>query len=45
MKILDILKTVGGGLISTLVPGGGAIVELINGFLPDDKKLPSNATG
>ena len=45
MKIFDILKTVGTGLISTMVPGGGAIVGLINGFLPDDKKLPETATG
>jgi len=45
MKLKDILTTVGSGLISTLVPGGGAIIELVNGFLPDDKKLPSSATG
>ena len=45
MNLKDILKTVGGGLISTLVPGGPAIVGLINGFLPDDKKLPETATG
>ena len=45
MKLGDILKTVGGGLISTLVPGGAAIVAGINAFLPDDKKLPGNVSG
>lgn len=45
MNLMKILGTVGGGLISTLVPGGAAIVAGINAFLPDDKKLPENATG
>lgn len=45
MKLLDILKTVGSGLISTMVPGGGAILKVVNGFLPDDNQLPDNATG
>jgi hypothetical protein len=45
MDFKSILKTVGGGLISSLVPGGSAIVAGINAFLPDDKKLPENATG
>ena len=45
MDFKSILKTVGGGLISELVPGGSFIVKAINGFLPDDKKLPENATG
>lgn len=42
MDFKSILKTVGSGLISAFVPGG---VALINGFLPEDKKLPENATG
>ena len=45
MDFGSILKTVGSGLISTLVPGGSAIIAGINAFLPDDKKLPDNATG
>lgn len=45
MDFKSILKTVGSGLISNLVPGGSAIVAGINAFLPDDKKLPDNATG
>jgi hypothetical protein len=45
MKLLDILKTVGGGLISTMVPGGPAIVTLLNGVLPSDQQLPETATG
>jgi len=45
MNLLKILGTVGSGLISTMVPGGAAIVAGINAFLPDDKKLPEDATG
>lgn len=45
MDFKTILKTVGTGLITTLVPGGNAIISGINAFLPDDKKLPDNATG
>ena len=44
MKLLDILKTVGSGLISEL-PLGGTILGMVNGFLSDDNKLPNNATG
>lgn len=45
MNLGDILKTVGSGLIKTLVPGGGLLIDAVNGFLPDDKKLPNDATG
>ena len=46
MKLSDILKTVGSGLIQTLLPGTGSlIVAGINKFLPGDSKLPDNATG
>jgi len=45
MNLGDILKTVGSGLIKTLVPGGGLLIDAVNGFLPDDKKLPNTATG
>jgi len=45
MKIWDIVKTVGTGIIREVVPGGGLLVGAINEFLPDDKKLPSTATG
>ena len=45
MDFKTILKTVGTGLITTLVPGGNAIISGIKAFLPDDKKLPDNATG
>lgn len=45
MDLGNILKKVGGAIISTVVPGGSAIIGLINGFLPEDKKLPDNATG
>jgi len=45
MKLLDVLKTVGSVAIRTAVPGGGLILDLVNEFLPDDKKLPAHATG
>ncbi|MBW1725993.1 MAG: hypothetical protein JRJ62_00145 [Deltaproteobacteria bacterium] len=45
MKIWDIVRNVGSGIIREVVPGGGLLVNAINEFLPDDKKLPSTATG
>lgn len=45
MKLLDILGKVGGAVIKAVVPGGGLIVDVVNEFLPDDKKLDSGATG
>jgi len=44
MNLGDILKTVGSGLIQTLLPGtGSVIVAGINHFLDDDNQLPENA--
>ena len=45
MKLWDIIKTVGTGLISVAIPGAGLLIGAVNEFLPDDKKLPVNATG
>jgi len=45
MNVWDIVKTVGSGVISALVPGGSEIISVINEFLPDDKKLSHDATG
>ncbi len=45
MKLSDILTTVGSGLVSALVPGGPLLIAAVNEMLPDDKKLPANATG
>jgi len=45
MNLLDIAKTVGAGIFSTVVPGGAAILTAVNQFLPDDKKLPDTVTG
>lgn len=45
MKLLDILGKVGGAVVKNMVPGGGLIVDVVNEFLPDDKKLPADATG
>jgi hypothetical protein len=45
MKLLGILGKVGSAVIKTIVPGGGLIIDVVNEFLPDDKKLPTDATG
>ena len=44
-SLWDIALKVGGGIITDLVPGGRAIVSAVNAFMPDDKQLPSGATG
>lgn len=45
MKLLEILRKVGSSIIREVVPGGGLIIDAVNAFLPDDKKLDSKATG
>jgi len=45
MKLWDIIRTVGTGIISTTVPGGALLVGAVNELLPEDKKLPTDATG
>jgi hypothetical protein len=45
MKIADILKKVGAGVIKNTVPGGALIVDIVNDLLPDKYKLPEDVTG
>lgn len=45
LRLWDIIKTVGSSVISNTVPGGSLIIDGINELLPDDKKLPVDATG
>ena len=46
MKLWDIIKNVGGAAIQVALPGTGTlIVKTINELLPDDDKLPVDATG
>lgn len=45
MKLWDIVRNVGTGIIRNVVPGGGMIIDVVNELLPDDKKLGQNATG
>ena len=46
MKVWDIVKAVGSTALNVALPGvGTAVVGLVNEFLPDDKKLPKDATG
>jgi len=45
MKLFDILKKVGSVALRTMVSISGPIIDAVNMFLPEDKKLPSDATG
>ena len=45
MDIGSILMKVGTGIIKKVVPGASEIIDVVNGFLPDDNKLPADATG
>ena len=45
MDLRNILVKAGSAVLSSVIPGGGLVVELINSFLPGDKKLPKTATG
>ncbi len=45
MKWFEAIKKIGGAAVSTFIPGGGAILGLVNEFLPDNKKLGGDATG
>lgn len=43
-EILTRLKPLA-AVAASFVPGGSAAIELVNAFLPEDKKLPETATG
>lgn len=45
MKLGDILMRAGSAIFKSVIPGGGLIVDMVNGFLPDEKKIPNEATG
>lgn len=45
MKLGSILAKVGTTVFKSIVPGGSLIIDLVNGFLPKEKKLPNEATG
>ena len=45
MNLWDVVKEVGGAVISNVVPGGKLLMGVVNELLPDDKKLPIGATG
>ncbi|WP_321367884.1 hypothetical protein [uncultured Desulfuromusa sp.] len=47
MKFKEILTTLKpfASVAASFVPGGSAAIELVNAFLPEDKKLPETATG
>jgi hypothetical protein len=46
MKLWDILKTVGTGVIASVAgPAAPLVLGAINAVLPDDAKLPDNASG
>lgn len=45
MKLWDIAKRVGSGLLRDVVPLAGTIIDIVNDVLPDGEKLPGSATG
>mgnify|MGYP001615853752 CR=1 FL=1 len=46
MKLWDIVKSVGSEVVKNVVPGGAALVSVVNELLPDEYKLDRNsATG
>jgi len=46
MNVWDIVKTVGAGALNVMLPGAGsAVIGAVNMLLPDEAKLPENATG
>ncbi len=44
-EIFDSIKGPLIGVAAALIPGGPAVLAAVNAFLPDEKKLPSTATG
>lgn len=44
MKLLNILKQVGGGIIKSVIPGSG-IIGIVNGLLSSGNKLSNDASG
>lgn len=44
MKLSEIVK-IAAGVAGTMNPAIGAAISLVNGFLPEGKKLPETATG
>lgn len=45
MDVLKILRKVGGAALSAVVPGYGAVVSVVNEFLPQGKKISGDSTG
>ncbi len=45
MNWFSAVKKVGSAVISTVIPGGGEIIKLVNEFLPVGKELGEDATG
>lgn len=45
MKLWDIAKRVGSGILRDVVPLAGTIIDIVNDELPDGEKLPGSATG
>jgi hypothetical protein len=45
LNVGQILMKAGSSVLRSVVPGAGAVIDLVNAFLPEDKKLPEDATG
>lgn len=44
MKLWDVIKTVGSGVVREVVPGGGLLIDAVNEMLPPGQRLPNDAT-
>jgi len=45
MKLSNILKKVGKSVLTSVIPGGELVLNIVNEFLPAKKKLDKTATG
>jgi len=45
MNLLNILGKVGSSILADVIPGGNAILKMVNGFLPSEGKLSEKSTG
>lgn len=45
MNIGKILGNVGKSIIKNVIPGAGLVIDTVNAFLPEDKKIDENTTG
>lgn len=45
MNVGEMLLKTGASVLRTVFPPAGVVIDMVNDLLPDDKKLPADATG